>query len=420
MEQCSVENGDGGRRLINKPVLPSLEPTLTVMEPMEQGSDKNGDGGRRLINKPVLPSPELTLTVTEIVRKDVGDIEEVKEESEMEGLAKEDSRIREMVVSHKLEDGEEIPPQNQDQSEEILMGNVDTSVLVPENTNAVGEINMTGVATVESVDRNSELLSETETAGSSEESEPESKRGRYKRCIVCAKECLKKIKRCHQCHGGCYCSRKCREDHKKDHEEICNNIQELEKIEASKRVLSAFSVREPNQVKVKLKNGLVKLVGERPLLHCALGESECTALWDTGAMVSMVSTSWLEKNRPDTKVMTIEEFLEGDSLHLCAANNTNVDVDGVVVLKFGIGKSLDVSVPFLVSRNELDAPIIGYNVIKHVVQQDVEELPQLLKDSVPSLASLSKAEAVIALIKTDLNEEEEVKVPKRTTIPANS
>ena len=55
---------------------------------MEQCSVENGDGGRRLINKPVLPSPELTLTVTEIVRKDVGDIEEVKEESEMEGLAK--------------------------------------------------------------------------------------------------------------------------------------------------------------------------------------------------------------------------------------------------------------------------------------------------------------------------------------------
>ena len=30
MEQGSVENGNGGRRLINKPVLPFLEPTLTI------------------------------------------------------------------------------------------------------------------------------------------------------------------------------------------------------------------------------------------------------------------------------------------------------------------------------------------------------------------------------------------------------
>ena len=82
MEQGSVENGNGGRRLINKPVLPFPEPTLTVTEPMEQGSAQNGDGGRRLINKPVLPSPELTLTVTEVGRKDLGDIVKVKEEGE--------------------------------------------------------------------------------------------------------------------------------------------------------------------------------------------------------------------------------------------------------------------------------------------------------------------------------------------------
>ena len=105
-------------------------------------------------------------------------------------------------------------------------------------------------------------------------------------------------------------------------------------------------------------------------------------------MVSMVSTSWLEKNSKDTKIMTVEEFLEGDSLHLCAANNTNVDVEGVVILNFGIGSSCEVPVPFLVSKNELNTPIIGYNVISEVVQLNLKELPTLLKASVPSLASL--------------------------------
>ena len=86
---------------------------------------------------------------------------------------------------------------------------------------------------------------------------------RYKRCVVCQKECLKKIKRCKKCLSGCYCSRDCREAHGKEHEELCGHIQTLEEIEARKRVLSAFSVRELNQVKAKLRCKLVKLVGDR-------------------------------------------------------------------------------------------------------------------------------------------------------------
>ena len=67
-------------------------------------------------------------------------------------------------------------------------------------------------------------------------------------------------------------------------------------------------------------------------------------------MVSMVSTRWLETHSPDTKIMTIEEFLEGNNLHLMAANNTNVEIAGVAVLDFRIGSSLEVPVPFLVAK----------------------------------------------------------------------
>ena len=44
-------------------------------------------------------------------------------------------------------------------------------------------------------------------------------------------------------------------------------------------------------------------------------------------MVSMVWIGWLDKSE-NAKIMSIEEFLEGDSLHLCASNNTNVDAEG--------------------------------------------------------------------------------------------
>ena len=65
---------------------------------------------------------------------------------------------------------------------------------------------------------------------------------RYKRCIVCQKECSERIKRCKVCKSGRYCSHDCRARHEQDHKEICGHIMQLEEIEAHKRVLSAFSV----------------------------------------------------------------------------------------------------------------------------------------------------------------------------------
>ena len=39
--------------------------------------------------------------------------------------------------------------------------------------------------------------------------------------------------------------------------------------------------------------------------------------------------------------MTVEEFLEGDKLNLCAANNTKVDVDGVAECMQNVSLCID-------------------------------------------------------------------------------
>ena len=252
----------------------------------------------------------------------------------------------------------------------------------------------------------------------SESEEEEQKDQNFKKCIVCRRECSKRIKRCKTCKGGRYCSRECREAHTEEHKELCDHITKLEEMEAERRVLSAFSVREGNQVKAKVKDKLIRLVGEKPMLHCKLGGKDTEALWDTGSMVAMADGEWVEENVPEAKIQSVEEFLEGDSLHLYAANNTQVDVAGVVELEMTIG-SYQVPVPFLVSKEKLSSPIIGYNVIKHLVSMDIPELPELLGDSIPTLTA-TKAEAVISVIRRDIDEEEEVVVGKRTIIPANS
>ena len=159
-----------------------------------------------------------------------------------------------------------------------------------------------------------------------------------------------------------------------DHKELCESIMKLEEIESQKRILSAFSVREQNQVRAKVKDRLIQLVGEKPMLNCQINGSDTNALWDTGSMVAMGEEEWVRKNAPEAKIMTVEEFLEGDNVHLYAANNTKVDVVGVVELELGLG-SHKVLVPFLVTRQKLNSPIIGYNVIKHLVQMNIKELP---------------------------------------------
>ncbi len=249
---------------------------------------------------------------------------------------------------------------------------------------------------------------------------PEQKKYKLMKCLSCEKILEQKMKRCTHCWSGCYCSRECKEAHAEDHKEMCVYIQELEEMEKNKRVMS---VRETNLVQRKLRNKLIKLVGERPMLDCHLGNTKlamyCKALWDTGAMVSMVSLSWLKDNIPEYELLSIKQFLEGDDMHLCAANNTKVDVEGVVVLNFGIGKSFEVPVPFIVTKDHLENPIVGYNVIKHIVALDIDGFPDMLKESCQML-NKSKADAVIALIRKDVEKECEAKVIEKTVIPAKS
>ena len=63
----------------------------------------------------------------------------------------------------------------------------------------------------------------------------------------------KDASRCQLCGSGCYCSEKCQVKHQPEHQEVCKWIQQLEKIENSKRVLT---VQEVFQVNYKTINKL--------------------------------------------------------------------------------------------------------------------------------------------------------------------
>ena len=87
-------------------------------------------------------------------------------------------------------------------------------------------------------------------------------------------------------------------------------------------------------------------------INFELNGIKCKGLWDTGSIVSLVSRAWLEK-----------EDIVGDrgGIDLRAANNSNVTVDGVVVADFQIPNTIDlnIAVPFLVTNNQIDLPVVG-------------------------------------------------------------
>ena len=198
-------------------------------------------------------------------------------------------------------------------------------------------------------------------------------------CCVCKSK--ENVRRCGKCNITLYCSKQCQVSHISQHRGWCSimsGMVQLQDIEEAK-LYGDMSVRQ-KQVDGKTQTKMVKLVGEKPMLQCFLDGLGFEVLWDTGSMVSMVCRGWLAKHFPDKEVIDVSEFL-GTNLSVTAANRTVVDYDGVVMLEFKLGDDDGFLVPVLVASGEMAEPILGYNVIEHLVVNGSEAQHQLLKNS---------------------------------------
>ena len=179
----------------------------------------------------------------------------------------------------------------------------------------------------------------------------------------------------------------------------CPWIVKLEEVETEKRRRTEINMVDSEKLPYKMKLRLVKLVGERPLVNIHLNGKKIQGLWDTGAMISLMNKGFLEENFPDVEVHSISEFA-GQGISLTAANKSEIGVDGVAVLEFGIDDGCGLfEVPFLVTSQELSSPIIGYNTIEHLVKnfRDKMDLPKSLCTLVDCL-STEKADAMVNII----------------------
>ena len=236
-------------------------------------------------------------------------------------------------------------------------------------------------------------------------------------CCVC-KSHVNKLKQCSDCKSSKYCSKRCQNKHFKKHKEICRAIVELNRIQAERVLGHDYTVTEPSLEPSYVQN-LIRLIGSKPLISCKLDIHSQIALWDTGSMVSMVSRDWLDKQLPNAEVCKLEQFMGNEKLDLRAANNSNISLDGIVLIDVRLNKNSEpVKVPFIVTNEQLSHPILGYNLIEHIIitnnESSVEFIPNLPSKSV---------QAVVTLIQERARAPDmlgEAKVYKNTVIPANS
>ena len=224
--------------------------------------------------------------------------------------------------------------------------------------------------------------------------------------------------RCADCKCNLYCSKKCQIHHYKGHKTLCKAISQLEKIQREKR--GKFQgVSDNAALSPKQKAHLIKLVGSKPVLNFKINDRTLTGLWDTGSMISLIDKSWVELYAKDIPIIPLEEFAGFTDLKLYAANNTEVEVLGVAIIPVEIS-AIQLSVPFLVTPASLPQPVIGYNVIEHVVLTSNSAPSGLLTTAIPQLRENSHA--VVDFIHQRNNDGDilgNAKVRDTVVIPAN-
>ena len=104
---------------------------------------------------------------------------------------------------------------------------------------------------------------------------------------------------------------------------------------------------------------------------CLLNWLETDALWDTGAQMSIISHSCLKQCLPGCDIRDIAELLDVDGLELKATNEADLPYEGWVELTFNLiedDSDHTVTVLFLIAKDFLDVPIVGFNVIKEITK----------------------------------------------------
>ena len=111
------------------------------------------------------------------------------------------------------------------------------------------------------------------------------------------------------------------------------------------------------------------------MIDCYIEEEESETLWDTGSQVCLVSTKWLRDRGIKKDMLSISDIL-GHDVTVEAVGGKSIPYEGVVKLWIRLnGKRVEV--PFLVTNENVESPIIGTNVIKCLVSDSNDQVSML-------------------------------------------
>ena len=233
--------------------------------------------------------------------------------------------------------------------------------------------------------------------------------------------------RCSDCKTVFYCSKQCQKKKWSDHKIVCSAIKTLltEKRSTEKIGGGIFETK----LGPKERNKIVKLIGRQSDVEITLGDVKTTALYDTGAQTSLISSRWVRENKLSEEVRETEELLEAKDLELKAANGTKLPFTGWILLPLRMedwNKDAIMNVPFLITEDEISKPIIGTNVIdeilNHPKKYSIDE--SCLKPSVKKSfrQTEEKAESFINIVRSaDFDSTYKVKsIKKKVIIPKKS
>lgn len=154
--------------------------------------------------------------------------------------------------------------------------------------------------------------------------------------------------------------------------------------------------------------GIARLTGRKALIQCNVNGLTATVLLDTGAQVSIMDHTWKTRHFPEIPIRQFSEILDTEEqLKICAVDGGVIPFDGwiplAVNLKGNANPDWSVNVPFLVSNLFLERPLLGFNVLKVMIQEQPENLAPTLTFMLCNAISIpeAKAELLVKFIQAD-------------------
>ena len=156
----------------------------------------------------------------------------------------------------------------------------------------------------------------------------------------------------------------------KQHKTACDAIIQL-KVDKSASACKTGIYNTP--LPPSEQDQVLQLIGEKCQVACKMNDVVTQVLLVTGAQVSLLSHTWLESNLPGAKILEVGELLDPcDRLRVQWDNQTEISFLGWIDIKFELSDESsstveELQVPFLVIKEPLDNPILGFNFIKVLV-----------------------------------------------------